>query len=163
MGGERMFRVGDNIVHPMHGAGVIESIVQRKIDGSVRDYYVLKLPVGGMLVMIPVDTCERIGVRGIMSADEANKIVDGFSALTIDMTSNWNQRYRDNLQKIKSGDLMQVASVIKGLMLRDRERGLSTGERRMLHTAKQILVSELILALDCDSAEIERALVLDGE
>ena len=158
-----MFRVGDNIVHPMHGAGVIESIVQRKIDGSVRDYYVLKLPVGGMLVMIPVDTCERIGVRGIMSADEANKIVDGFSALTIDMTSNWNQRYRDNLQKIKSGDLMQVASVIKGLMLRDRERGLSTGERRMLHTAKQILVSELILALDCDSAEIERALVLDGE
>lgn len=158
-----MFRVGDNIVHPMHGAGVIESIVQRKIDGSVRDYYVLKLPVGGMLVMIPVDTCERIGVRGIMSADEASKIVDGFSALTIDMTSNWNQRYRDNLQKIKSGDLMQVASVIKGLMLRDRERGLSTGERRMLHTAKQILVSELILALDCDSAEIERALVLDGE
>lgn len=158
-----MFRIGDHIVHPMHGAGVIESIVQRKIDGSLRDYYALKLPVGGMLVMIPVDTCERIGVRGVMSADEARKIVECFSTLSIDMTSNWNQRYRENLQKIKSGDLMQVASVIKGLMQRDRERGLSTGERRMLHTAKQILISELILALDCDSAEIERALVLDSE
>lgn len=155
-----MFRVGDHIVHPMHGAGVIESIVQRKIDGTTRDYYALRLPVGGMTVMIPVDTCEKTGVRGVMSAQEAQEIVDSFPTLQLDMTSNWNQRYRENMKKIKSGDLLQVAAVIKGLMLRDRERGLSTGERRMLHTAKQILISELILALDCDSAEIENALVL---
>ena len=146
------FRVGDRIAHPMHGAGVIDSIETRRVNGHDRQYYVLKLPVGDMLVMVPVDTCEAIGVRPIVKPDEAEKILGAIPGMVVEMTANWNKRYRENMQRIKSGDLMEVASVVKGLMLRDRERGLSTGERKMLHSARQILVSELVLS-ECASYE----------
>ena len=149
------FRVGDRIAHPMHGAGVIDSIETRRVNGHDRQYYVLKLPVGDMLVMVPVDTCEAIGVRPIVKPDEAEKILGAIPGMVVEMTANWNKRYRENMQRIKSGDLMEVASVVKGLMLRDRERGLSTGERKMLHSARQILVSELVLSECARYEEVE--------
>lgn len=153
-----MFVIGDYIVHPMHGAGVIQSIVTKKINGAERDYYVLKLPVGDMVVMVPVDGCESIGVRSIISSSEARQVIDSFSGLDICTTQNWNKRYRENMDKLKSGDLFKVASVVKGLMCRDNERGLSTGERKMLHSAKQILISELVIAMNSDYEQIEKAL-----
>lgn len=153
-----MFEIGDYIAHPMHGAGVIESIVTKKINGAERDYYVLKLPVGDMVVMVPVDGCESIGVRAIISDSEAKKVLNSFSGLEICMTQNWNKRYRENMDMLKSGDLLKVAAVVKGLMCRDNERGLSTGERKMLHSAKQILISELVIAMSADYAQIEKAL-----
>ena len=143
-----MFKIGDYITHPMHGAGVIESIVTKKINGSQRDYYVLKLPVGDMVVMVPVSGCEDIGVRSIISRSES----------AYSMTQNWNKRYRENMDKIKSGNLLDVASVVKGLMCRDSERGLSTSERKMLHSAKQILISELVIATDMDYDGVEKRL-----
>ncbi len=152
------FRVGDRIAHPMHGAGVIDSIETRRVNGHDRQYYVLKLPVGDMLVMVPVDTCEAIGVRPIVKPDEAEKILGAIPGMVVEMTANWNKRYRENMQRIKSGDLMEVASVVKGLMLRDRERGLSTGERKMLHSARQILVSELVLSECASYEEVEARL-----
>ena len=152
------FRVGDKIAHPLHGAGVIDRIEQRKINGTEREYYVLKLPVGEMLVMIPVESCNEIGVRPIISAEEAERILDNIPEIEIEMTQNWNKRYRENMLKIKSGDLMEVAAVVKGLMARDMERGLSTGERKMLHSAKQILVSEVVLSIGCGYEEIEERL-----
>ena len=153
-----MFEIGDYIAHPMHGAGVIESIVTKKINGAERDPYVLKLPVGDMVVMVPVAGCENIGVRSIISSAEARNVIDAFSKLEICMTQNWNKRYRENMDKLKSGDLLEVASVVKGLMCRDSERGLSTGERKMLHSAKQILISELVIAMGADYEKIEKAL-----
>ena len=153
-----MFEIGDYIAHPMHGAGVIESIVTKKINGAERDYYVLKLPVGDMVVMVPVDGCESIGVRAIISDSEARKVLSSFSGLEICMTQNWNKRYRENMDLLKSGDLLKVAAVVKGLICRDNERGLSTGERKMLHSAKQILISELVIAMSADYAQIEEAL-----
>lgn len=153
-----MFEIGDYIAHPMHGAGVIESIVTKKINGAERDYYVLKLPVGDMVVMVPVEGCESIGVRAIISDSDARKVLDSFSGLEICMTQNWNKRYRENMDKLKSGDLLEVASVVKGLMCRDNERGLSTGERKMLHSAKQILISELVIAMRTDYEQIEKEL-----
>ena len=153
-----MFEIGDYIAHPMHGAGVIESIVTKKINGAERDYYVLKLPVGDMVVMVPVEGCESIGVRAIISDSDARKVLDSFSGLEICMTQNWNKRYRENMDKLKSGDLLEVASVVKGLMCRDNERGLSTGERKMLHSAKQILISELVIAMSSDYEQIEKEL-----
>ena len=149
------FRVGDRIAHPMHGAGVIDSVVKRKINGTERDYYVLKLPAGDMLVMIPVDTSAEIGVRPIVDADEAEKILGSIPGLEIEMTQNWNKRYRENMLKIKSGNLLEVAAVVKGLMQRDKERGLSTGERKMLHSAKQILISEIVLSESASYEEVE--------
>ena len=105
---------------------MIDSVVKRKINGTERDYYVLKLPAGDMLVMIPVDTSAEIGVRPIVDADEAEKILGSIPGLEIEMTQNWNKRYRENMLKIKSGNLLEVAAVVKGLMQRDKERGLST-------------------------------------
>ncbi len=150
-----MFQVGDKIVHPMHGAGVIDKIVEKKLNGVVRCYFELKLPLGGMLVMIPTDHCEEIGVRSIIDGEEGKRVIQAFQEVDIDMDSNWNRRYRENMVRLKSGDLFEVARVVKGLMLRDINRGLSTGERKMLHTAKQILISELVLSLGMSHAEIE--------
>ena len=152
------FPVGDRIAHPMHGAGVIDEIVTKRINGKDRDYYALKLPAGDMLVLVPVETCEAIGVRPIVKPDEAEKIIGAIPALEVEMTSNWNKRYRENMLRIKSGDLLEVASVIKGLTRRDRERGLSTGERKMLHSAKQILISEIVLSESASYEEVEARL-----
>ncbi len=150
-----MFQIGDKIVHPMHGAGVVDSIVTKKVNGIIREYYIMKIPVGGMLVMIPTANSEEIGVRPIVEPAEADRVIASIPEIEVDMTSNWNQRYRENMLRLKSGDLTEVARVVKGLVLRDGERGLSTGERKMLHSAKQILISELVLSRSCTYEEME--------
>ena len=149
------FRVGDRIAHPMHGAGVIDSIVSRRINGKDREYYVLKIPAGDMQVMIPVDASESIGVRPIVGSDEAERILEDIPGIQVSMTQNWNKRYRENMMKIKSGNLMEVATVVKGLTERERQRGLSTGERKMLHSAKQILISEIVLSQNASYEDVE--------
>ena len=153
-----MFNIGDRIAHPMHGAGIIDGIEKRKVNGSEKEYYVLKLPVGGMLVMIPIDASGDIGVRPIVGHDEAEDIINAIPEIEINMTQNWNKRYRENMLKIKSGDLMEVAAVVKGLASRDNNKGLSTGERKMLHSAKQILISELVLSQSSSYEEVEERL-----
>ena len=150
-----MFQTGDKIVHPMHGAGVVEDIVENKINGVVRTYYVLKLPARAMVVMIPTATCSDIGVRPIMDKTQAERVLAMLPELPCDVEQNWNRRYRENMERIKSGDLLEVAQVIKSLMKRDAERGLSTGERKMLHSAKEILISELVLSLCASYEDIE--------
>ena len=150
-----MFQIGDKVVHPMHGAGVIDGIVTEKIGTAKQDYYVFKMPVGGLVLKIPVATSQIIGLRKIVSAEEADALIASISSMQVDMTSNWNHRYRENMELLKSGDLHSVAHVIKGLSRRDSERGLSNGERKMLHTARQILISELGLSMGIESREIE--------
>ena len=150
-----MFQVGDRIAHPMHGAGVIDSIEEKRINGCTRQYYVLKMPTGGMVVMIPTESCRAIGVRPIVGSEEAESIMTSISEIDAEMTSNWNRRYRENMQRLKSGDLVEVAKVVKGLMSRDVEKGLSTGERKMLHSAKQILISEIVLSQKVSYEEVE--------
>lgn len=150
-----MFRVGDKIVHPMHGAGIVDEIVTRKVNGVLRDYYSLRLPVGGMLVMIPTENCGEIGVRAVLTAEEADRVLGEIAGIQVELEPNWNQRYRENMLRLKSGDLLEVAKVVKCLMLRDSRRGLSTGERKMLHSAKQILVSEISMAQDIPYGEAE--------
>ena len=105
--------------------------------------------------MIPTDHCEQIGVRAILSGDEAEKVLDQITDVQVEMQSNWNHRYRENMERLKSGDLLEVAKVVKGLVLRENRRGLSNGERKMLHSAKQILVSEIGLAKSISYQEAE--------
>jgi CarD family transcriptional regulator len=143
------------IAHPMHGAGVIDRIEEKRINGRTRQYYVLKMPTGGMVVMIPTDSSEAIGVRPIVDSEAAETLLNSIADIEADMTSNWNRRYRENMQRLKSGNLMEVAKVVKGLMARDVEKGLSTGERKMLHSAKQILISELVLSKKTSYEEVE--------
>ena len=151
-----MFRQGDKIVHPMHGAGVVENIVEQKVNGVTREYYVLKLPVRSMVVMIPVDNCGEIGVRPVIDSQQADRVLEQLPGIEVEFDPNWNRRYRENMERLKSGDLLQVAHVIKGLMQRDGERGLSTGERKMLHSAKEILISEIVLAQSVSYEDVEQ-------
>ena len=150
-----MYTVGDKVTHPMHGAGVIDSIVQEKINGKVQDYYVFRMPINGLVLKIPTANSELVGLRAVIDEDRADCVINSLRELKIDVTTNWNKRYRENLERLKSGDLYEVARVIKCLMLREAERGLSTGERKMLHNAKQIFISEMVLAKGKPYQEIE--------
>ena len=150
-----MFQAGDKIVHPMHGAGIVEGIVERKINGVVRTYYSLKLPVRAMVVMVPTEGSEEIGLRPVIGREESEQVLEALPGIEAAMTSNWNRRYRENMERMKSGNLFEVARVVKGLTQRDNKRGLSTGERKMLHSAKQILISELVLSQDSSYEDIE--------
>jgi len=147
----RAFRVGDRVVYPMHGAGTIEGIEEREVLGRTQRYYVLRLPISNMKVMIPVDNTDEIGLRDVIDASEVEKECTA-------MSPNWNRRYRNNLEKIKSGDIYEVADVVRNLSAREREKGLSTGERKMLDSAREILISELILAVGWAREEALRAL-----
>ncbi len=153
-----MFKIGDRVAHPLHGAGTISEIEHKKIDNSFKDYYVMRIPKGNMRVMIPVDACDAVGLRPIIDSARAEAILHQIPDLQIDEDCNWNKRYRENMLRIRSGNLLEVASVIKSLVERENTRGLSTGERKMLHSAKQILISEIVLCFDCSYNEAEERL-----
>ncbi|MBA1336433.1 MAG: CarD-like transcriptional regulator [Firmicutes bacterium] len=150
-----MFNIGDKVVYPMHGAGIIESIEEKEILGNKQKYYIMRMPIGNMKVMIPLESVQDIGLREVIDKEKVNTVVEVLGGCKTNMPSNWNRRYRVNMDKIKSGDILEVADVVRNLMLRDREKGLSTGERKMLNNAKQILVSELVLVNNMDENEIE--------
>lgn len=149
-----MFNVGDHIVYPMHGAGVIDAIEEKNILGEKQAYYILKMP-GEVKVMVPTSKAEEIGVRGIIDKQQASKVFEILEEDKTEMSSNWNKRYRDNMDKMKSGDIYEIADVVRNLSFKQKEKGLSTGEKKMLSNAKQILVSELVLAENSSVEEVE--------
>ena len=151
-----MFSIGDLVVHPMHGAGMIDGIVREKIAGVTQEYYVFKMPVGGLLLKIPVSNSQAIGVRPVMSRDEAERLIAAIPEMEVENNANWNKRYRENMARMKSGDLYEVSRVVKALMHREKQRGLSNGERKMLHNARQILISEIVMAENGDYKELEK-------
>jgi CarD family transcriptional regulator len=153
-----LFNIGDKVVYPMHGAGIIEAIEEKEILGVRKKYYIMKIPIGDMKVMIPLDSVEQVGLREVIDSEGVKQV---FTILQQDhskMSSNWNRRYRANMEKIKSGDIFQVAEVFRNLMYREKEKGLSTGERKMLDSAKQILVSELVLAQEKSEEDVDEIL-----
>ena len=152
------FQIGDKVAHPMYGAGVLESVVQKKVGGVVQAYYIMKLAKSSMIVMIPTQGSEEIGVRPVVDPDQADRVLAAIPSIQVEMTANWNHRYRENMERLKSGDLLEVARVVKGLTLRDAKRSLSTGERKMLHSARQILISELVLSKSLSYETVEAQL-----
>lgn len=153
-----MFSIGECVVHPMHGAGVIDDIVEECIAGTRREYYVFKMPVGGLILKIPTANSAAIGLRNIITCQEAESLLDAIPLLETESNANWNKRYQENMQRLKSGNLYEVARVIKTLVCRERQRGLSTGERKMLHNARQILISELVLSTERERQDVEAQL-----
>lgn len=153
-----MFSIGDRVACPMHGAGIIESIKDMDILGKREPYYVVMLPAAGMKIMIPVSSSTDGSIRSIVSISCAENILTNISDLDIEQDNNWSRRYRDNMLRLKSGDLEETAKVFKCLILRNKEKGLSAGERKMLQSAKQILISELMLSLNKTKNEIEESL-----
>ena len=142
----------------MHGAGIVDSIVQEKVSGAMEDYYLLKLPNRSMVVMVPVKTSSEVGLRPVVPQERADEVLSSIPTIQVEMIANWNKRYRDNLERLKSGELMEVARVIKGLTIRDGKRGLSTGERKMLNSARDILISEVVMAKDMSEEDATAAL-----
>ena len=149
-----MFKVGDKIVYPMHGAGVIETIEERSILDEKQSYYIIKMP-GEVKVMVPTAKAEEIGVRNIIDKETAGKVINVLEQDSTEMSMKWNKRYRDNVEKMKSGDIFEVADIVRNLSFKQKDKGLSTTEKKMLLNAKQILVSELVLAESKGKDEVE--------
>lgn len=154
-----MFDIGDRIVYPMHGAGIIENIEEREILGEKRRYFIMRMPIGDMKVMVPVDNIEEVGVRQIIESDNLEEVITILKGSRSNMPQNWNRRYRINMDRIKSGDIYEIAAVVRNLILLDNEKGLSTGERKMLTSAKQMLVSEMVLVSNKEVDEVEEIII----
>ena len=154
-----MFKIGDKVAYPMHGAGIIKCIEQVKILGEDTQYFILEPCVGELEIKIPVARIESIGLRYIVSESEADAVIAEFGDCECAETSNWNKRYRENLEKLKAGDIFEVARITKTLIIRDRKKSLSNFERKMLSNAKNILISELVMSKNSTYADIEELLM----
>jgi len=150
-----MFNIGDKVVYPMHGAGVIESIEEREILGQKQKYYIMKMPVGDIQVMVPTESAEKVGLREVIHCEDADRVLNVLSSEQTAMNTNWNKRYRENMDRIKNGKILEVAEVVKNLAHKSSEKGLSAGEKKLYNNAKQILISELVLANQGTKAEVE--------
>ena len=145
-----MFDVGDKVVYPMHGAGVVEGIDERQILGETRSYYLVRIKHGNMQVMVPVQGAETVGLRSIVDASDLDQVYKELGAESTPMDENWNRRNRENMEKLKTGDLCCVAEVIRNLARIDRVKKLSTGEKKLLNSARQILSSEMMMVLNIE-------------
>ena len=154
-----MYKVGDKVVCPTHGAGVIDRIEKINVMGDIKDYFVICLFNADMEIKIPVSE-NPTGIRNTVSCDYAKDIIESFVDLSIeDISTNWSKRYRENIDRIKSGDITEISKVLKCLMLRSKENNLSAGERKMLQSTKNIVISELAMVLELDAESIENALM----
>lgn len=154
-----MLNIGDKIVYPMHGAGIISGIEECEVLGDAKTYYVLELPLGNVKVMIPTDGLDKAGLRSVISAEEVQNVADILQSKPDRVAGSWNKRYHTNLERMKSGNLGDVAAVARNLLWQDRKKRISGGERRLLDLSKQILVSELVYALDKEPEEAEAWLI----
>ncbi len=147
------YKVGDQVVYPSHGSGTIKSIEDRTVLGTRCEYLEVTLKASDMRVMIPVEEADTVGLRKVVDEDTINECLDMLRAQQTKMSSNWNRRFRANTEKIKTGDIFEVAEVVRNLTARDEERGLATSERKMLDETREILCSEIALALDVNLEE----------
>ena len=152
------FDVGDKVVYPHHGAAVIERRETKAAFGEEKEYFVLRLSYGDLTAMVPVDNTEEVGLRDVIDADEVDDVFEVLRKKEARMPTNWSRRFKNHAEKLKSGDVYEVAEVVRNLSLRDNDKGVSAGEKRMLAQARQILISELIFALDVSPEEAEAKL-----
>ena len=153
------FTVGETVVYPNHGAAVIEDIETRQIKGEDRAYLVLRIVAqNDLVVRVPACNLDLVGVRDVVDKDGLERVFGVLRAEHTEEPTNWSRRYKANLEKLHSGDVMKVAEVVRDLWRRERERGLSAGEKRMLAKARQILVSELTFAIDVSEEDAEKKL-----
>ena len=150
-----MFNIGDHIVYPMYGAGIITEVVEKDFLGEMRTYYNVSLPYCRMEASVPVDNCKKLGVRHIIKPDRISEVMDVLKKDTEPMNPNWNKRYRENTERMQTGDILEVAAVVRNLVRTDRLKPLSTGEKKLLSTAKQILESELVYSGGYTMAEAD--------
>jgi CarD family transcriptional regulator len=152
------FDVGDKVVYPHHGAAVVERREVIEAFGDTKEYLVLRLAYGDLILRVPSDNTEEVGLREVINDEEVEEVFAVLRKKDVRMPTNWSRRYKNHVEKLKSGDIYQVAEVVRNLSNRDKDKGLSAGEKRMLTRARQILVSELTFALAVDEAEAQKKL-----
>lgn len=152
------FDVGDKVVYPHHGAAVVEKRENKFAFGEEREYLVLRLAYGDLVLSVPSDNTEEVGLRDVINDEEVEEVFAVLRKKEARMPTNWSRRFKNHVEKLKSGDIYQVAEVVRNLSLREKDKGLSAGEKRMLGKARQILVSELTFAINVDEEEAERRL-----
>jgi CarD family transcriptional regulator len=145
------FEVGDNVVYPHHGAGVVLKKETRDLIGEPRDYLTIKILHNEMTVMVPCENAHRAGLRRVINEEQVRRVIEVLTGEVSDMPKNWNRRFKYNREKIKTGDVFELAEVVRNLAIREWEKGLSTGEKQMYTRAKKILASEFMYALDKDA------------
>jgi CarD family transcriptional regulator len=155
-----LYKVGDKVVYPHHGAGTIVKKEKREVLGEKREYLTIKILHNDMTVNVPAENAEKVGLRKVIGEDMVKVVVKALTGGGTQMPKNWNRRFKHNRDKMKTGDILELAEVVRNLSLRDHEKGLSTGEKQMFVKAKKILASELMYAKDMD--EEEAAEWLDG-
>jgi CarD family transcriptional regulator len=162
-----LFEVGDKVVYPHHGAGTVVKKEKREILGQTREYLTIQILHNDMTVNVPVENAEQVGLRTVIDEDLVNMVVKALTGGSTEMPKNWNRRFKHNRDKMKTGDIFELAEVVKNLSLRDHEKGLSTGEKQMFVKAKKILASELMYAKAVDEEEaaewLEGVLAGNGE
>lgn len=150
-----MFKIGDKIVYPMHGAGVITAIEKKEFLGELKDYYILKMPIGNMSISVPMKNIDSMNVRDIITKDEGDEVLEILKSKPSSMPSNWSVRYREHQKIMKTGDVFKIAEIVRNLVDFDDKKGLSTTEKKLLNRARRILASELVMAeaISQDTAE----------
>jgi CarD family transcriptional regulator, regulator of rRNA transcription len=155
-----LYKVGDKVVYPHHGAGTVIKKEKREVLGEKREYLTIKILHNDMTVNVPSENAEKVGLRKVIGEDMVKVVVKALTGGGTQMPKNWNRRFKHNRDKMKTGDILELAEVVRNLSLRDREKGLSTGEKQMFVKAKKILASELMYAKEMD--EEATAEWLDG-
>jgi CarD family transcriptional regulator len=151
--GAGLYKVGDKVVYPHHGAGTVVKKEKREVLGEKREYLTIKILHNDMTVNVPAENAEKVGLRKVIGEDMVKVVVKALTGGGTQMPKNWNRRFKHNRDKMKTGDILELAEVVRNLSLRDREKGLSTGEKQMFVKAKKILASELMYAKDMDEEE----------
>jgi CarD family transcriptional regulator len=145
-----LYKVGDKVVYPHHGAGTVVKKERREVLGEKREYLTIKILHNDMTVNVPSENAEKVGLRKVIGEDMVKVVLKALTGGGTQMPKNWNRRFKHNRDKMKTGDILELAEVVRNLSLRDREKGLSTGEKQMFVKAKKILASELMYAKDMD-------------
>ncbi len=162
-----MFKVGEKVVYPHHGAGTVVTKEMRTILGQKREYLTIRILHNNMTVQVPSENAERVGLRPVIEGAKIDTVIIALTAGKTEMPKNWNRRFKHNRDKMKTGDILELAEVVQNLSLRDFEKGLSTGEKQMFVKAKKILSSELMYALDLEeeaaAAWLENVLARNGK
>jgi CarD family transcriptional regulator len=142
------FKAGDRVVYPHHGAAIIERTETKEVFGQSTEYLVLRMAHGEMMLSVPVDKAEEVGMRWPISGEDVEDLFEVLQRRDVREPANWSRRFKNHQEKLKSGDVYQVAEVVRNLALRDRDKGLSAGEKSLYNKARSVLVSELSFALD---------------
>ncbi|WP_306483526.1 CarD family transcriptional regulator [Anaerococcus sp.] len=150
-----MFKIGDKIVYPMHGAGTIDSIEKKEFLGEVKDYFILKMPIGDMDISIPTNKINEMNIRDVITKEEGDEVLKILDDDPSDMSNNWTVRYRQNQEILKTGDVFEIAKMVRNLAILDSDKGLSTTEKKLLNRSRRILASELVMVGSLEKEEAE--------